>query len=67
MMSFNKNGIIPYVASTVWNIPFENDVDAYSEFERVVAKEGMGAFDELSPPELAKGFPSDAPDNHNKL
>jgi hypothetical protein len=31
--------------STVWDQPFENDVDAYSAFERVVEEEGMGAVD----------------------
>lgn len=31
--------------SIVWDEPFENDADAYADFERVVAEEGMVAFD----------------------
>ena len=34
--------------STVWDVPFDNDADAYAEFERVVAEEGMEAFDTTS-------------------
>ena len=36
--------------STVWDFPFVNDTDVYAEFERVVAEEGMGAFDGSTPP-----------------
>ena len=43
--------------STVWDQPFENDVDAYSAFERVVAEEGMGAFDGSSLPEASNVIP----------
>ena len=43
--------------STVWDELFENDADAYAEFERVVAEEGMGAFDGSTPPVASNVIP----------
>jgi len=33
--------------STVWDDPFETDVDAYAEFMATVDQEGMTAFEDL--------------------
>ena len=43
--------------STVWDIPFKNDADAFAEFERVVVEEGMVAFDGVSSPEASNVIP----------
>jgi hypothetical protein len=36
--------------STVWNEPFETDADAYKEFERTLAAEGIESFIADDPP-----------------
>ncbi len=43
--------------STVWDEPFANDIDPYAEFERVVAEEGVEAFDGSTPPITSNVIP----------
>ena len=53
--------------STVWDTPFETAVDGYLKMERVVTEEGWGPLMGYHRQRLAKRFPSDAPDNLNKV